>query len=784
MNDSSPPDTRRSLLTALWIMWTVLILCSYYSRLRLLIQGDSSFTAALVDDGLLLPSFFVFLGMGLVILLHNTKERWQTSHLTRSLFRLHPQAMFLILVCVVALAGLASARWWLPWLPHLRESAIRSLRAVFGAGLVLAGAFTLGRMVLKPFRRMFEDRLEDFVLTMAIGFGCISIGSFALGLMRWYTPTVIQWCLGVLVGAALILILPGIIREWKSSVSERSTSVAADVESRGTAFWKTLAVLASVIALIGALAPEVEYDALWYHLWLPKLWLQAGGPVDPVQEYISLYPLNCELVFGAAMSGGGAVAAKLVHYTDFLLMALAVFICTRKFSRGVSPWLASALVMTAPTVLWEATTAYVDIGLALHTTLSAYALLRWTESRRQGWLVLAAVVMGIALGTKHLALLFLCGEAAGIMLWTWVQTKQFHKVLGSASVFVLLALVIASPWYLRAYAASGNPVFPDLYGIFGAEPAQRWGPSAELQLEHFKARFGFGRSPLNLVLLPWYITTQGSRFGSTFGPLFLVFLPIVLLRHRWTRLTGALVLLITIYVLLWASPFSSFQGRFLIPIIPLLAILGAGGFAAAFERCSESRFPGSRRWLVAFVSILMFLNLPPFISLHEGNRQGWTGWLIHVVRRVPAGVVVGTTGRDEYLTANVHSYGAWQFVNRSLPASARVLTFSGGDQLYSNRERLWAESAMAFPAVWGAMGKDSRYVTSTLEGLGVSHLLLDKSRLDLDRSKGLPIVQKEFLEEYCEEVYGDYWFSLYRIRKEGEDPLHPFSPASLAICNR
>ena len=44
--------------------------------------------------------------------------------------------------------------------------------------------------------------------------------------------------------------------------------------------------------LIGALAPEVEYDSLWYHLWLPKLWLEAGRPVDMVEEYISLWPMT------------------------------------------------------------------------------------------------------------------------------------------------------------------------------------------------------------------------------------------------------------------------------------------------------------------------------------------------------------------------------------------------------------------------------------------------------------------------------------------------------------
>jgi hypothetical protein len=35
-----------------------------------------------------------------------------------------------------------------------------------------------------------------------------------------------------------------------------------------------------------------------------------------------------------------------------------------------------------------------------------------------------------------------------------------------------LGILPALPWYARAFMATGNPVFPELYGIFGA-PAER-----------------------------------------------------------------------------------------------------------------------------------------------------------------------------------------------------------------------------------------------------------------------------------------------------------------------
>jgi hypothetical protein len=222
-----------------------------------------------------------------------------------------------------------------------------------------------------------------------------------------------------------------------------------------------------------------------------------------------------------------------------------------------------------------------------------------------------------------------------------------------------------------------------------------------------------------------------------------------------------------LYAVMWALPFSSFQGRFLVPILPLVAVLAASGFAEVSRGISENTLHYGKTVLVTFVSLIMILNLPPFIPLHEGGRQGSEGWLTHVVRRIPARVVFGETGQKDYLRKNVPSYAVWQFINVSLPDSVRILTFGGGDHFYSNRDRLWSESAMAFPAVWGAVGHDQKHALDALRKFNVTHILLEKGRLERDRSAGLPIIQREFLESFCVPEYQDPWYALYRIRRNG-----------------
>jgi hypothetical protein len=158
------------------------------------------------------------------------------------------------------------------------------------------------------------------------------------------------------------------------------------------------------MALVGALAPEIEYDALWYHLWLPQQWLLAGRPVDIVEEYVSLYPLGWDLLYGAALTVGGAGAAKLLHFACLPLLAATTWRLARELAPDASPALAAALTVAAPTLIWEATTAYVDLALAWYLALAVLAVVRYHATHDRRWLIIGAVVLGGALAIKHLGL--------------------------------------------------------------------------------------------------------------------------------------------------------------------------------------------------------------------------------------------------------------------------------------------------------------------------------------------------------------------------------------------
>jgi hypothetical protein len=155
---------------------------------------------------------------------------------------------------------------------------------------------------------------------------------------------------------------------------------------------------------------------------------------------------------------------------------------------------------------------------------------------------------------------------------------------------------------------------------------------------------------------------------------------------------------------------------------------------------------------------LALLNLPPFTPLHEADRAGWEGWLTHVLRKSPNAVVAGRESQAIYLQREVPSFGAWQWINRTLPPGARVLALSGGDHLYAARPRISHDATIARTAVWGVPDQRVDATLAELRRLRITHILFD--RRELSRVKAdAPAIAAPELQQACVREYDDgrYW---------------------------
>ncbi|HET7769294.1 MAG TPA: glycosyltransferase family 39 protein, partial [Chloroflexota bacterium] len=565
--------TRDRLLFAAWVAWTLFVLSHYYVQLW----------RAVAARALPSPAIPAFVALLLVA---------ATSVGIRSLARksiafpprlTHVSTAFLLGAFLITVPWAAAhdvllaagARLTLPGFPWFGEAVARSGTALVGATLVATAACSSGSLVLRSLGLRATSVVEYVVFAAVTGIGVVSYTSLLLALAGVYRPMPVA-------GLVAVLILAGMVRR-RGAPAVRYVRAAAPIGT-AAAVWSALAAVALGYALAAALAPEKEYDALWYHLQLPRLWLEAGHPVDVVHEYVSLYPLTWELVFGAGMVLGGPVGAKLLHFACLPALAALVVLAARRFLPGVSSAAAVAILVVTPTLLWESTTTYVDLALALHSAAACYAIARYAESRDRSWGAVAALQFGLAAATKHLGVV-VAAIALALYLLSAVRSRGgIASRLKPAIVIALIAAAVPLPWYLRAWFASGNPVFPELFGLFGAYPSWRWDATTEQGLARFKAHFGMGRSPGALLALPWNVTVHGALYSGSIGPLFLVLLPGLL---RSSRRPGAIRWLaygVAAYVAVWASPLSSFQMRFLMPVVAPLAVLAS----AAFESIDRS----------------------------------------------------------------------------------------------------------------------------------------------------------------------------------------------------
>jgi hypothetical protein len=665
-------------------------------------------------------------------------------------------------------ASLLAWSWEGEAIPYfILEAGVRAATSLAGAGALLAAAVLAGLGACRRLRWAFDSRAEALAVGASLGIGLFGLLGLLLAALGWYRPAPLAW---------MVILMGFLGLRWTFGGGTAFVTHAAESRTRArrgtSSWWVWAARLAMACALLAALAPPWEYDAVWYHLYFPRVYLEAGRLVDLPMETASLYPMTWNLWFGYGLVFGGPVAATLLHWACLPLTAAAIAQTVYRFVPQASARLAVALFAATPLVLWEASVAYLDLAIAFHTTVLLYALLRYVERPRAQWLLVAAFNLGVALASKHLALVLLAIAAPGLGLSLLLRRRGWGPMLGAPIALAVLALAVAAPWYWRSWAASGNPVFPELTEFFGFAGG-RWSAQTEQGLQEFFSRFGHPRTLAHLLALPWDVTMDPARYGGILGPLFLLASPLLLLRRcRWGA--GVLVAFSLVYVLLWASPLASFQMRWLVPAVPAFAILASLAFRRwqGLVRCGLGRLIA--RGFTGCMGLALLLQLPFFTPLHERTRLGWEGWVPHTLHGLPLAVVVGAEPARYFLARKIPTYAVWQIANRDLPLNAVVLTYSDGDHFYSLRRRLPAFAPQLRDVVW-APADQAEDALRRLRDWRVTHVLIRKDFLKqhhMDAPAGwerFALTSTATRQRWYERLKEDGHASLYRIRWEAAE---------------
>ena len=138
------------------------------------------------------------------------------------------------------------------------------------------------------------------------------------------------------VGVALVALLAGL--GWRHVVRlprELLAGVRAGRVRAATALPGAFLAAMAVLTLFGALAPSNElsgdYDGLFYHLTLPKLYLLHGRISAQPWLTHSNFPFLLEMLYLLGLMLHGPILAKLFHFACGWLAVLGVYTFGRRF---------------------------------------------------------------------------------------------------------------------------------------------------------------------------------------------------------------------------------------------------------------------------------------------------------------------------------------------------------------------------------------------------------------------------------------------------------------------
>jgi len=412
---------------------------------------------------------------------------------------------------------------------------------------------------------------------------------------------------------------------------------------------------------------------------------------------------------------------------------------------------------------------YVDLGLIFFSTASLLALLKWIESNfRLRFFILSAVSCGLAMGTKYngLTTLLLLSFFIPFIYSRYNQGEKpsFVGAVGQSLTFVAIALLIFSPWMIRNYIWTNNPLFPLYDGWFNPQAGM---PKTSMGLFTIRTVL-YHESWWQMALLPVRIFFEGQDgnpqyFDGKLNP-FLLFLPFVAfyrIRSDSYALRTEKKILLAFAALFFTFAFfsSGLRVRYISPIIPPLVVLSVFGLKKLSDMIKEFGSTTHRKigWTIIYLIILFSLCLNAYYIITQYKY----------VR--PFEYLNGSLTRDEYIEIFRKEYPAMRYINTNLPPDARVLFFYLGNRgYYCDREYVFdMQKGVSTLLEIVKRAHSPEQVSTELKKLGVTHLLIRYDifnrwvKADFEDRENLLVGQ--FFKNYVKLLYFRWGYGVSRL---------------------
>ncbi len=522
------------------------------------------------------------------------------------------------------------------------------LAAAYGTGLCFEQA-------VPRWRSSVPGNLPFLLLTSRLGIGIAVLGlsTTILGLLSLYQLT------GLLILSGLVWSVIEIIRTRQSMRPNRF----------GWAPLISGLVLGSswLIAWLWCTIPPTFYDELAYHLPIAQYAVRTGSIPALPWSFFTFMPHLSDLLLGWGLVLAGDLGARAMHFAIWI----AAWIAGMAFVEG----------MTAPTrTPWL---AFVVAGTFASSSMMFFlGTLPFSEtSLTFAVLASAALVMVPATSTTWLPVGLLWGLAISVKLsgLSWV-------VAGSLAAFALgwpirslamawgATLLMAIPWWGRAWWLTGNPLYPMGYRWLGG---RYWNDEIQGRLQGDLPSLSEPFNVNTLLRLPYDMVMSPEQFGSASDcgvlaviavclmlslPLCTIFWTIDPIRRRQCYAAGLFAI---VTIASWIM--TSTTTRFLAPTLMLgLSIVGG-----LILKAPKPVFPVG----ILIVTTLGLWGTSRFVETHSQVFSS-------------KNVALGQESGPDFAARTIDHFEAAIYVRDHIPSDAKLLFIGESRPYYFNRPSL------------------------------------------------------------------------------------------------
>ena len=486
------------------------------------------------------------------------------------------------------------------------------------------------------------------------------------------------------------------------------------------------------IEIILNLTPPTERDALIHHLAIPKLWLQNGSFYETKWAVFSYYPMNLDLLYLIPLYFNKDFIAKFIHMGFGLGTALLIYCYLRRKTSHFAGLLGILVFTSTPIVFRLSTEVYVDLGLAFFITAAIFAFLRYRDGEYKDtkWLFISSIAMGLALGTKYNALIPWFFLSSAIVFVYSRDTGEQWNAIKCGSIFFLISLAVFSPWLIKNYILTGNPLYPLLQGIFSITDISAQKGTRTISGGIYRGIFQmreamYGENFWETLFIPIRYFFQGQDNNSRFfdgvlNPVLIIFPPFAFIDKSFYRdklfFTG-----FTVFFILTATFLDQTRIRYILPVVPILSILTVMGAMNMLNRIMKlSVYFKYIFTVVLLIIFFIFISKNIFYIKNYYQNIG------------PMNYISGKESSDAFISRHVGSYPAMKFINQSTPDNAKIrLILLAGRGYYLDRI-YEADSSMGMNFIRSFVNVSSNpdAFQKRLHSLGHTHWLVQMDLLN------------------------------------------------------